>query len=68
VKQGYSDSLAWHYDVRGSFSVKSAYHVLEDGREQKKARQVGSTSFVDTSAEGNFWSQIWKIDCTPKVK
>ena len=38
MKQGYSDSLAWHYDVRGSFSVKSAYHVLEDGREQKKAR------------------------------
>ena len=42
--------------------------VLEDGREQKKARQVGSTSSVDTSAVGNFWSQIWKIDCIPKVK
>lgn len=27
---GYEDSLAWHFDRRGVFSVKSAYHVLDD--------------------------------------
>ena len=41
---GYEDFLAWHYDPRGVFSVKSAYHVLEDKREQQKGRQTGSSS------------------------
>ena len=54
IKQGYDDSLAWHYDVRGLFSVKSVYHVLDDSREQKKVRQVGSTSSTDSSIVGNF--------------
>lgn len=27
---GHEDSLAWHYDKRGVFSVKSAYHVRDD--------------------------------------
>ena len=54
IKQGYDDSLAWHYDVRGLFSVKSVYHVLDDSREQKKVRQVGSTSSADSSIVGNF--------------
>ena len=58
VKQGYGDSLAWHYDVRGLFSVKSVYHVLEDSREQKKVMQVGSTSSADSGTVGNFWNQV----------
>jgi len=41
---GYEDFLAWHYDPRGVFSVKSAYHALEDKREQQKGRQTGSSS------------------------
>ena len=54
--------------MRGLFSVKSVYHVLDDSREQKKVRQVGSTSSADSGTVGNFWNQVWKIDCIPKVK
>jgi hypothetical protein len=38
VKQGREDAIAWHYDPKGLFSVKSAYHVLEDNREQQHQR------------------------------
>lgn len=68
VKQGYEDSLAWHCDVKGLFSIKSAYCVLEDSREQKKMRQVGSASFGDAGDTGKFWNHLWKTDCIPKVK
>jgi hypothetical protein len=35
------DVVAWHFDPRGIFSVKSAYHVLDDGEEQNKQWQKG---------------------------
>jgi hypothetical protein len=36
------DVIAWHYDQRGLFSVKSSYHVLEDNHEQQHQMQQGS--------------------------
>lgn len=41
------DFLAWHYDPKGQFSVKSAYHVMEDKRERDAKRQVGESSSGD---------------------
>lgn len=38
VRTWMDDFLAWHYDEKGVFSVKSVYHVLEDDRcRQSKA-------------------------------
>lgn len=34
VRSGPDDIVAWHFDTKGIFSVKSAYHVLEDHEEQ----------------------------------
>ncbi|KAJ1288003.1 hypothetical protein BS78_02G054800 [Paspalum vaginatum] len=42
--QGREDTLAWHFDTKGVFSVKSAYHVLEDNRERQNIRQEGEGS------------------------
>ena len=39
IKQGMEDLLAWHYVKKGVFSVKSAYHVLDDGRTRDRIRQ-----------------------------
>jgi len=68
VKQGHGDSLAWHYDPKGIFSVKSAYHVLVDRREQKKERQLGESSSTERDTENKFWNSLWKVDCIPKIK
>jgi hypothetical protein len=68
VKQGHGDSIAWHYDPRVLFSVKSAYHVLVDSREQKKERQKGESSSAERGTESKFWSLLWKVDCVPKIK
>jgi hypothetical protein len=68
IKPGYEDSLAWHYDPRGVFSVKSAYHVLEDNREQRKERQAGSSSAGGAAEDNDLWGKLWKLDCVPKIK
>lgn len=33
VRYGHEDFVARHFDAKGIFSVKSAYHVLEDNIE-----------------------------------
>ena len=39
IKHNIEDILAWHYDKKGLFSVKSAYHVLVDEKKRKQPRQ-----------------------------
>lgn len=41
---GHDDRIAWHFDRKGVFSVKSAYHVLDDEKQLKKRRQQGEGS------------------------
>jgi len=38
---GHDDFLAWHFDPRGLFSVKSAYHVLDDEKHRLKHTAEG---------------------------
>ena len=35
-KHSYEDTIARHFDLRGLFSVKSAYHSLEDKGERRE--------------------------------
>jgi hypothetical protein len=44
IKHGMADLLAWHYDSKGIFSVKLAYHVLDDQRERESRTQQGESS------------------------
>ncbi|KAM0866035.1 hypothetical protein ACQ4PT_042909 [Festuca glaucescens] len=60
------DQVAWHYDSRGIFSVKSAYKVyalfVDVDRQAGTAHgELGSTW------EKNVWKNVWKLECPPKV-
>jgi hypothetical protein len=68
IKHGREDNIAWHYDPRGIFSVKSAYHVLEDKREQNQHRQTGSPSSSLDHRTDFDWLHLWRIPYAPKVK
>jgi len=59
--------LAWHYDKKGVFSVKSAYHVLDDIDTRENRTQQGESS-SGTGRHGCEWNAIWKLKCLPKVR
>uniref|UniRef100_A0A0A9CHE7 Reverse transcriptase zinc-binding domain-containing protein n=1 Tax=Arundo donax TaxID=35708 RepID=A0A0A9CHE7_ARUDO len=69
VRYDMEDSIAWHNDIKGTFSVKSAYHVLDDERVRQTRRQSGeSSSSISTQSVEFNWQHIWKLPCPPKVK
>ena len=69
VRQNSDDIIAWHYDPKGIFSVKSAYHVLEGVEEQKRQVQKGETSRQGAcTSEDRLWKDIWHLQCPPKIK
>lgn len=55
--------LAWHYDNKGLFSVKSAYKVCRRNTLLKQNSSSGSADSRD-----DIWKRIWKMDCPNKVK
>ena len=54
------DVIAWHFDGRGLFSVRSAYKVhrenlwLEDGSN-------GSSSSGEENRKNMVWKKLWKL-------
>lgn len=68
IKHGREDTFAWHFDDKGLFSVKSAYHVLEDEKAREQKRQVGQSSSSSAGECGVRWQQLWKLACPPKLK
>jgi hypothetical protein len=45
LKNGMADTLACHFDPKGDFSVKFAYHVLTNKKELSKRRQIETFSW-----------------------
>uniref|UniRef100_A0A0A8ZJV0 Reverse transcriptase zinc-binding domain-containing protein n=1 Tax=Arundo donax TaxID=35708 RepID=A0A0A8ZJV0_ARUDO len=64
------DLQAWHYDPKGVFSVKSAYHVLQDQQDRETPRQVGESSSATPTQLGESlnWQKLWRLSCPPKIK
>jgi hypothetical protein len=69
------DLLAWHYGKKGVFSVKSAYHTLDDVKRREARRQYGGSSSSAGSSgsahgqgAGFEWKKIWRLNCPPKVR
>ncbi|KAK2652506.1 hypothetical protein Ddye_012362 [Dipteronia dyeriana] len=56
------DSLVWHFDKMGSFSVNSAYHL---------GCSVSVSSFASRSgldSSESWWKYLWRMKLPAKVK
>ena len=67
-EEGMLNWLAWHFDSKGLFSVKSAYKLAVQTRDSEIGRTAG------TSAEGGSvhtqfpWHKIWQLKVLNKVQ
>ena len=55
--QCHQDTLIWHYDKRGRYTVKSGYHI---------ARKLSMQVLNEQRDEG--WNIIWDLDIPPRIK
>jgi hypothetical protein len=62
ICEEYVDSRAWHFDIKGQFYVKSAYHVFVQNQDSGSASSSG-----DQNTE-QFWKSIWKLPIIPKIQ
>jgi hypothetical protein len=61
------DIVGWHYDRKGSFSVKSAYKVHRDVEGRRTNGAVGGSAGSSERATG-FWTKLWNLECPPNIK
>jgi hypothetical protein len=61
------DVVAWHYNTRGLFSVKSAYKV-QRSCERRKDRRGAQSSSNGTDLENEIWKKLWELKCPGKIK
>lgn len=60
------DHVAWHFDPKGWFSVKSAYQL---GARLRDARLCWDASSSTLQVQvNNEWSRIWKLEMPGKVR
>jgi hypothetical protein len=59
------DFVAWHFDTKGLFSVKSAYKVHVDMK-RTMTRQEGQGS-EGVPIKQQVFKKLWNIQCPPKV-
>ncbi|KAK3211629.1 hypothetical protein Dsin_016335 [Dipteronia sinensis] len=57
---GGKDVLAWHFDKKGSFLVKSGYHVGISDLVKESSSDLGSNY--------RWWNALWNLNIPPKSK
>lgn len=63
-----SDCIAWHFDSKGIFSVKSAYKVSVDDAATSHGPSSGNTVHCPTLGTTFPGKKIWDIKAPNKVK
>ena len=67
LRPGHEDVIAWHFDPKGVFLVKSAYYIMDDAREctrlhkKREGSRGPSSNFLERC-----WLKIWKVSCCQK--
>jgi hypothetical protein len=63
-----SDFRACHYDLRGIFSVKSAYRMIVNTRVQRENYFEGNAGSSNDKVEEKCWSTLWKTKVPSKIR
>jgi len=66
--RGQNDFWAWHYEKAGVFSVRSAYRMLVQKKENLTAWLEHTPSTSDIRANEKEWTAIWQLKVPPKIK
>jgi hypothetical protein len=61
------DVVAWHYDNRSLFSVRSTYKLQKEYEKHISRRGEQSTSH-GTDVERDMWKSLCKLECLGKIK
>jgi len=62
------DILAWHYDLKGMFSVKSAYRVFCDDQIHRSKNDWAASSSSNVDDVEKVWSLIWNMQAPSRLK
>jgi hypothetical protein len=65
IRPDMEDMLAWHYDSKGIFTVKSAYHLGVCLRDRDLNRDA--TSSRDAPEQNLLWKGLWNLKLPGKV-
>ena len=66
IQGGDVDTLAWHFDKKGKFSVKSAYQVVLGKQARNSAHDVASSSSQNVQCRTTFWKKLWRLPLPKK--
>lgn len=61
------DTVAWHFDNRGVFSVRLAYKVPKSFERRNCRKDMASTAGNAGSVQ-NEWKKLWNLKCPSKLK
>lgn len=61
------DIIAWHFDKKGTFWVKSAYRVAIDTATRESTTGLTSSSSADEEVGGLNWQKLWSLPLPNKV-
>lgn len=62
------DVLAWHFDPKGIFSVKTAYKVFCDDQDRNARNDSAASSSRDGGESEKVWSMIWNMQAPSRLK
>jgi hypothetical protein len=63
-----ADFIAWNFDSRGIFSVRSAYRMMVNLKISRENYFEGNTSSSSSGADEKGWTTLWKTPVPSKLR
>jgi hypothetical protein len=63
-----ADFIAWNFDSKGIFSVRSAYHMMVNLKISRENYFEGNTSSSSSAVDEKGWTTLWKTHVPCKLR